>query len=186
MKKDYHEILENHKEDMEDVYSLSKEIYDREFSEKFNLQRELLKKLNDKTIPITDADLTSILFDLPLYLFELAEILNKYRLDLEVLKANIKHKKADIIKNSSEKTATAKNEEASIALIDDNLLVSIYSSVITRVENEMSYTRELIMSSKKIYAARQITPPIGEVDGNENISTNSEDLSTDSLPEYKI
>ena len=56
-------------------------------------------------------------------------------------------------------------------MTEDKILILAYDNLITRVEKEMSYSRELIMSAKKIYDARRNTEqsnPVSEVNSKQN------------------
>ena len=56
-------------------------------------------------------------------------------------------------------------------MTEDKILILAYDNLITRVEKEMSYSRELIMSAKKIYDVRRNTEqsnPVSEVSSKQN------------------
>ena len=110
-------------------------------------------------------------------LFEAAESLNRLKINQEVLKLRYKQNESELMKKSTARTVTQKRDEAAIQMIDDKLLMLAYGSVISRVESEISLSRELIMGAKKIWDARRKTDsvmPVGEV--------NTSDIQ---LPDYK-
>lgn len=169
------DLMKERESDLEDVSKIADEIYDKNFQSSFDEQRALYAKLKKSDTPISDADLEKILIDIPLNLFDLSEGLNTFRLSLEVLKADMKLARSKAYHMCEEKSATSKTEFANMEVLQDNLLISIYESVINRVQNEISFTRELIMGAKKIWDARRNTSntnPVGEPD-------------IDNLPSYK-
>jgi hypothetical protein len=163
---DLNSVMSENTKDIESVVSWCSEIYDEKFAEYFLNARVLFERVQSKTHPITDDELSQILIDLPMKLFDVSEILNQFRLSYEVVKLRNKQKESDLMKSSSETTAPKRKSDAELQMIPDKLLVTAFDSVITRVENEISFCRELIMSSKKIWDARRKTEqvnPISEV-----------------------
>lgn len=163
---DLNSVLSENAEDIESVVSWCSDIYDGKFAEYFLNARVLFERVQSKTHPITDDELSQILIDLPMKLFDVSEVLNQFRLSYEVVKLRNKQKESDLIKSSSETTAPKRKSDAELQMIPDKLLVTAFDSVITRVENEISFCRELIMSAKKIWDARRKTEqvnPISEV-----------------------
>lgn len=130
------------------------EAYETSFAEYFNVQSELTRRLSDET-PITDAELQSILIDIPLKLFEVSEVLNRFKLRYNVIKLNIKKMEKGSVLNSSEGSETHRRDMAVLNTIDDKFLLQAYESLIARVEKELSYSRELIMGAKKIWDGRR-------------------------------
>ena len=181
---DLKSIESEYSEDIDAVSEWCDSIYSSIFAPFFANQHDLFKRMQSKQHPITDEELEHILVDIPVNLFELSEKLNSFRLKQEVLKMKTKQKKSDIIKNSSESTDTKRKEEAALRVLEDELLITSYSSVITRVENEISFSRELIMGAKKIWDGRRngdISNPVGEVDAR---SSNTS-YTDPELPAYR-
>lgn len=175
---DLYQINSCDADDIEAVIEWCDEIYDDRFSKFFQRERELFQRLQSKSRPITDEELEWILTMLPLELFSVAEVLNKFKISQEVVKLKTKQKKAHIIETSAERTATRRQEVAALAILEDELLHTAYSTVIDRVEREISFSRELIMSAKKIWDSRH----------RENINPISEVSVPDpvhDLPDYK-
>ena len=165
-------------DDIEAVSDWCEEIYQNNFASHFSESRELFLRLKSKTQPITDEELSWILINLPLNLFDVSEVLNKFKVNQEVVKLRNKQKESDLVKASIETTATKRQEEASIKMLENKLLVTAYSSVMSRVESEISFCRELIMGAKKIWDARRRSEsanPVGFV---------TDDSHTD-LPDYQ-
>lgn len=174
---DLKELNSQYSEDIDAVTAWCNEIYEAKFASYFNTQRELYNRLNSKQHPITDSELEQILTEMPLDLFSVSEILSQFRVSQEVVKIKTTQKKADIVDNCSEPTITKRQEVASLAILEDKLLQTAYSTVIERVEREMSFSRELIMGAKKIWDSRRQTEeanPVGEVVPGSN------------LPEYNV
>lgn len=164
---DLTEIIDSMKEDIDSVTTWCDELYESNFAEFFKDEKDLFKRLESKTHPITDEELESILTTLPLQLFSVSEKLSKVKISQEVVRMKNKKLRSDIIDQSTQNTQTKKNEEADIAMLENKLLDTVYSSLISRVESEVSFSRELIMSAKKIWDRRRQTEassPINPVD----------------------
>lgn len=173
--RDIREIYKENEDDIIAVTSWCDEMYDSIFSPYFDNVRNLYQRLNSKTKPITDDEMEDILTVLPLNLFTVAESLNKFRVELEVHKMKMKKLKRHLLDSSIETSQTRRLEDAQHQLIEHELLCSAYTSVITRVEGEISFSRELIMGAKKIYDGRRATERINPV---------SESTVDQDLPEY--
>lgn len=150
-------------EDLDAVNAWCSDLYDSTFSIHFVDARHLFERLKSRDAPITDDELNQILIDLPLNLFDVSEKLNSLRLNQEVVKLKNRQKEADLVKASTESTATKRQESASLQMISDKLLITAYSTVISRVEGEISFCRELIMGAKKIWDARRRTEQVNPV-----------------------
>lgn len=162
-------------EELLEVNSVSDGMYQNNFSYYFESVRSLNDRLSSKTHPITDEELEEVLTALPLNLFSAAEALNKLKLEQEVIKLQNKKRKVEIQKNIPEKSPISKSDFVASELADSEIILAIYSSVISRVESEMSYCKELIMGCKKIWDGRRSTEksnPVSEID-------------IDKLPEYQ-
>ena len=162
-------------EELLEVNSVSDGMYQNNFSYYFESVRSLNDRLSSKTHPITNEELEEVLTTLPLNLFSASEALNKLKLEQEVIKLQNKKRKVDIQKNIPEKSQVSKSDFVASELADSEIILAIYSSVISRVESEMSYCKELIMGCKKIWDGRRSTEksnPVSEID-------------IDKLPEYQ-
>ena len=151
--------FDNASEDLDAVNGWCTDVYNNTFAPYFIESRKLAVRLKSKDgpndRPITDDELSWILIQLPINLFDVSEHINKLRISQEVIKLRIR----DLELKSS------KRQLYDVA--SDKLLVSAYGSVITRVENEISFSRELIMGAKKIWDARRRTDqanPINEIE----------------------
>ena len=178
---------EYYEEDVKAVLELSDEIYNKLFHESFKDIRILYKSINSKIKPVTDSELEWILCDLPIKLFDISESLNRLKLEIEVIK--LKKNEYKINKNFEYQNLRKLGEKITKSDISDNvevfiteheILLSVYKSVANRVEQELSFSRELIMGAKKIWDSRRISEksnPVGEV-------VNEEDRYNE-LPEYR-
>ena len=152
---------------MDEMYA---SIYDVKFKDNFELVNVLYERMQSKTNPITDSELSEILTTLPLNLFKISEKLNELRLNREVIKLQNYDKKAEFtrkisveceleceqyenITKSEKKKAIA--DRIKLAMAENDVIVAVYDAVIERVESEVSFSRELIMGAKKIWDARR-------------------------------
>ena len=158
-----------HKQNEQDVISWCDEIYTATFSEYFDTERKLYKRLKDSARPITDSELENILTTLPLQLFAASEALSQLKIRSEVVKLDIKDKLYQQEKVSPGSTVTARKEDAAYSVLADQLLQVAYTNIIDRVEKEISYSREVIMAAKKIWDSRR----------------NTEQVAPTTLPDYK-
>lgn len=163
-------------QDLNAVESLINSLYESNFSEFFVGAREVFARLDSKLHPITDEELNWILIDLPVQLFDVSEKLSSFKMKCETLKLLLKKKESDVAADAKEKGYKASDIKTIVysETIEDRLLINAYSSVISRVESEVVFSKELIMSGKKIWTARR------ETDASNPVSEISE------LPEYQI
>ena len=168
-------VEEGYSAELDSASKWCKDTYDSIFAPYFELQHELFNRMQSNQHPITDDELEHILIDVPIHLFEVSEELNAFRLKQEVIKMNIKKKKAELIKISSESTDTKRREDASLGVLEDELLVTSYGTVLTRVENEISFSRELIMGAKKIWDSRRSCDKVNPIS----------EVSSEDLPAYR-
>lgn len=141
---DLNKVYEEVMTDADSVTKWCTDVYNSQFASYFADSRELFKQLEDKDRPISDQALTWILISLPINLFEVSEVLNQFRLKYEVVK----------LRNDSD-SADMTTKEKQTEMLERRILLSAFSHVITRVENEISFSRELIMGAKKIWDGRK-------------------------------
>lgn len=164
-------------QDLNAVESLINSLYDNNFSGFFVGAREVFTRLDSKLHPITDEELNWILIDLPVKLFDVSERLSAFKMKCETLKLLLKKKESDVAADAKEEGYKASDIKTIVSseTIEDRLLINAYSSVISRVESEIIFSKELIMSGKKIWTARRdadSSNPVAEVQSD--------------LPEYQI
>lgn len=131
------QVFNSYEKDIQDLNVWASKIYQSRFSSYFDKQRELFKELQNKQVPISDASLEFILIDTPITLFAVSEELNKFRLECELVKLRSKEQSSDDIQK------------------EQKLILAVYNSIILQVESEVSFSRELIMSAKKIWDSRR-------------------------------
>lgn len=139
------ELMDGVLTEMNEITQIADEVYQRIAGSYFDVIRELSDRFQSNQAPVTDQELETILTLLPLKLFEISEAKSKVILTHEIVKLKAK--------------------ENSDNSLDYKLAAAVYNSVITRIDREMMYTRELIMSSKKLWDSRKSSdnPPVGEV-----------------------
>ena len=171
--------------DLKDMIDWCDDMYQSIFSKYFDIQRDMFVRMKSEERPITDDELEWILTQVPMNLFDAAEHLATITTKQEIIKLGCKKRENEFYKNSSESTDTKKKEEASIKVTEDKILILAYDNLITRVEKEMSYSRELIMSAKKIYDSRRSTEqsnPVSEVNSKSSDLPNYYSTSSGKQP----
>lgn len=150
---------------LDQVHELCDEQYNELFSNYFEPLRALRVRLlgsDDKRI--TDAELEDILTNLPLTLLDVSEKLNRVRLDGEVLKLKIKSDSRQLSKKDIPEDVA---EDLQLEIDSENLMLRIQSYLASRVENEVSACKELIMTCKKLWDSRrqaETVMPVSEKD----------------------
>lgn len=158
-------VLEEYTDDMMSVNEYCDQLYEQYFAEHFSDVRELYSRMKSKVHPITDEELEYILTLFPMELFAVSEALNKLRLQAEVVKLKNKEKLEELRKQAKteseqlelNKTETLEyiNHRVSEQMVEYEVFLSAHSSCITRVENEQTFAKELIMGAKKIWDSRR-------------------------------
>lgn len=162
-------VADAYTDKIESVESWCNQLYAEKFEVHFAGFRDVFKRLRSKGSKITDDELEELLITLPIKLFDASESLSVVRIASETVKIGSRLKETEIIeaeKGSGTKTTAAK-EIAAASVLEDRLLIIAYESIISRVESEISFCRELIMSAKKIWDSRRKTDtanPVSEVD----------------------
>jgi len=159
---DISKALEFLQEDFDAADKLVEEIYNKYFASYFIREEVMHQRFQDVDVPINDTELSWIITALPLELFSVANALAQFRQHLEIVKLKMKQRKAEKITDTNLDT-------------EFKLMTIIYTSVISRVEQQISFSKELIMGAKKVWDARRSSEitPIGEV-------------NLPDLPEYDI
>ena len=163
-------IESQYQQDIDAVIQYQNEVYDTMFSKEFSEVKRLsdmIKKSGYKSP--SDEILEIILMDVPLKMFDVAEKLNQLELTLQVLKLKLKEKKIELKHDEIARNmnSTMLSEFVSENTIEDELMISIYSKLIERVNSQISYSKELIMSAKKLWDRRkeaESAMPVAPVD----------------------
>lgn len=147
--------LEKVSSDIDEVNQWAEEEYNKYFSEYFKGEMDLYNKIKGSGSQITDQELEWVLTDLPMELFAVTEQLSKLKTAQEVIKLSIKQQEREYIKIHTEGSETKRREEAAALTAEDRLLVTVYDQIADRVSRQMTFSKELIMSAKKIWDARR-------------------------------
>ena len=142
------------KEDFESANNLVDELYHKYFAQYFEKETELYTKFRNEEVSISDKDLEWILISLPLDIKMASSALAQFKQYNEIVKLKIKSRKAEHTEDED-----GMDEEFKLMSI-------IYTSVITRVEHDISFSKELIMGAKKVWDARRASEsaPIREME----------------------
>ena len=154
------EIVDNFSKDTLEAVEWMSNQYENNFGKWFSSIRRFHTSISNVKRPITDEELSDILMNVPLDMIECSESLNSVKLQRSLLKLSIKKKKSS-------------NEEYDP--FEDEVILSILDCLISRVDKEMSFARELIMSAKKIWDGRRLTEGLNPTDAT---------TSVDDLPDY--
>lgn len=160
-----------YKEDCDCMQSWCDEIYASACGTLFDNVRAIAKRMDSKISVITDSELEWIITTLPLNLFTISETLNQIRLKQEYTKLkyrDMKEKQKKYRGADSELTECIDCPDD----VESELVIEAFGSVIKRIENEVSYSRELIMGAKKVWDSRKRAEgslPIGEVNPSDNL-----------------
>ena len=162
-------------EKLDEICAVRDEMYAEIFSELLSRVTELYQRFRSEIRPITDDELETILTEIPLRLFTVSERLADIRMRMSVTKLENKHKRTALIKSyiispeydgySQSAVRELVSNRADDEMRDDEIAVMVYSSLIDRIEGEISFSRELIMGAKKLWDARRsnATNPVAPV-----------------------
>ena len=164
---------------VEQVNQWAEKQYQKQFAKHFKDLDNLYNRLKSTNDPITDDELEHILTWLPIELVSVAEELSNLRNAQEVIKLEIRRNEDIRIKLFTKElgiSETKAKEKAASYTVEDKLLLSVYDSIYERVSRQVSFAKELIMSSKKIWDARR--------NSEQSMPSIPEPTYNDSLPEY--
>lgn len=150
---DISRAVESLQADFDSADGLVEEIYQKYFAKYFDGEDTMYTKFQNADIVISDKELEWILITLPLNLKSVSSALAQFKQHNEIVKLKIKQRKGKDVDVDEELDAEYK------------LMAIIYAAVITRVESEISFSKELIMGAKKVWDARRNSEiaPVGEV-----------------------
>lgn len=151
------EALASIQEDIDAVTNWSTELYMKKFDKFFHTQRELYERLKSQSHTITDDELESILTTVPLDLFSCAEALNELRLHQEIIKMKIKETEINTQRELKDlkMTQTEIKDAITSETLENKLVSVVLENLISRVEKECTFSKELVMSAKKIWDRRR-------------------------------
>jgi len=182
------DTFEKYRNFIDDADSIKAKLYEEKFSPYFSDVRSLYSKFKSRLHVVSDEDLQNILLDVPMNLFMASENLNQLRLEYEILKLNIsaesKRLKSDIRLKDDVVASLTKSEIKELCndmiqmnMVEQESLLAVYKSIISQVESEQSFARELIMGAKKVWDSRrsaEMSSPVSPVE------------TGDDLPEYRL
>lgn len=160
---------ENYEEYIDDISGWVDSQYEKHFKKCFDSINQIHESMNSQSRTISDTELEWTLTDLPMLLFSISEDINKVRLEREVIKLRKKTVEAELTKKAeqmvSEKlmSKTCVKSYVDTELAEHDILLAAYDCLITRVESEISISRELIMGCKKIWDSRRRTENVNPV-----------------------
>lgn len=166
-------VLNKYSDDITEVTQFCNEKYCELFGDHFKEVHNLYTRMKSNVSPISDSELEYILIMLPLELIEVAEKLNNLRLEQEVIK--LKNKEAYETARSEllteaqsldlNKTATQEyiTHGLNKIMVEYEITLSAYESITTRVANEQSFSKELIMGAKKVWDSRRSSESVNPV-----------------------
>ena len=173
------DIVSEYSQDIAAIDKFCDDLYDRLFAKHFREVRNLYQRMQSKLKPISDSELEYILIMLPVEMFSVAESLNKIRLQQEVVKLKNREKVETLRKElTAQATDLGMNKSQmseyvshglSEAMVEYEVLSSAYESVITRVSNEQTFSKELIMGAKKVWDSRrssEASNPVAPIKGD--------------------
>lgn len=147
------------------------EMYEAIFADYFKEARSMFNRIRSSTRPVTDEELAWVLETLPMQLFDVSECRAKLQLSLECsklkLSSDFQQFCLSLPENEAKFPQSKLREVFDVKNMDDSITLKVYESLITRIDKEVQYCRELIMSSKKIWDARrktEISNPVSEGD----------------------
>lgn len=145
-------------DDFKAADELVDEIYTKYFDTYFHKETELCQKFRVEDVSISDKELEWILISLPLDIKMASSSLAQFKQHNEIVKLKIKQRKGKTKDTSETETEDNLDEELKLMSI-------IYTSVITRVEMDIAFSKELIMGAKKVWDARRRSEdaPVGEI-----------------------
>ena len=169
-----------YKDDIDAMDSWCADIYNKDFAPVFNKVRSVYEKFQFASTVISDEDLEWIIVSLPMELLYISESLNSLRLKHEVLKLKNKKIQSELEQRiwmesqdvGQPITKKELKESVEFQMVEHKIMMAAFLSVITRVENEITFSKELIMGAKKVWDSRrhgENSNPIGEVDVNEEL-----------------
>ena len=140
--------MEELKDDFASADALVLEIYDKYFASYFKRAEVFETAFRNKEIPITDEQLEDVMVGLPLDLIQVSGSLSQFKQHHEIVKLTIKQRK----KAKTDELPWDEDLDTEYAL-----MAIVYNAVIARVESQISFSKELIMSAKKVWDARKRT-----------------------------
>lgn len=165
-------LSKNYSEDLVDLHLWCENQYRENFENCFKDVRDLKRELESNIRTVSDLELEWVLTELPMTLFDVSENLNRFRLDMEVIKLKKKSIKLDLSKSTKMMIESGELDKSEVKnyidaqIAEHDIVITAFNYIINRVESEISFSKELIMGCKKIWDSRrraEESNPAGEV-----------------------
>lgn len=155
------EVLARHDADVKDVTEWCDGIYNTTFAPLFNKVDELYMQMKSESTVISNEQLEWVLTQFPLELYTISEQVNKLKMECEVIK--LKNKE---LRQKQSKQPNDAFDATPRLILENEVILTAYNAVISRVDSKLLYSREFIMGAKKVWDSRVKSTnsnPIGEV-----------------------
>lgn len=145
--------------------------YLKDIKVKFNIVFDLSSRVGCDDKPITDEELEQVLMELPLELFDISERISQYKTSIQYLK--LKNKSVEISTKEENMMLDTPLSAAEMKCVVDNakmendISILVLNHVVDVIEHYISFSRELIMSAKKIWTARRDTETVNPIVEND-------------------
>lgn len=156
-------VEQAYNQDFTAANNLVLKIYSTDFLPHFSILESLYYEMSKDKNKISDASLEEILVNLPLELFKVSEKLTELRVKLAVTK--LKNRETKVEKEGELMTTyydLPKSEMRSrisavlpMEMASYELLVDVYEALIDLVSSKLTFSKELIMSAKKVWTSRR-------------------------------
>ena len=142
-------------------------LYVKDFEDVFKDVLELYDGMDSEFRSISDSELEWIITGLPLELFAVSESLNNMKLGEQVIRLKTKELKS---------VPESESELSEVEFCEFEILKAIHASAINRVENQITFCKELIMGAKKVWDSRRAAEKANPVS----------EVALDDLPAYRV
>jgi len=159
------DVLQEYKDDIVGVSDFCDSKYNELFESHFKEVDTLYRKMQSSVYTISDSELEYILIMLPMELIAVAEKLSQLKLEQQVVKLKNKEKfeefRNQLIEESTIRGLNKSHVQEFVShgmnqlVVDYELVVSAYETIINRVTSSQMFAKELIMGAKKVWDSRR-------------------------------
>lgn len=148
--------LKEANEDVNKKAALLKELVDEVVGDKLDLLDSMIHNVsvmlsNEKEL--TNQDLNRIILQLPLYVYELSDFIQKLEIRISIAEASQNEDEANATL-TTEGTVATKQARSRKAGLKNYLIYSAYKGALTMVKNKMNTALELLAGAKKVQSSR--------------------------------
>ena len=168
------DVTSKYSEDITSVKEFADSLYNDNFASHFSKVNEIYKRMNSSVTSVTDSELEYILVNFPMELIAVSEKLNSIRLKYEVIKLKNKQTSRELRRSLSDQASEMGMNKSEISsyvsaclaehMIEFDVMAKAYESVMSRVSSEITFSKELIMGSKKVWDSRRNSENVNPVD----------------------